>query len=139
MERARERWGLSIVVFLAAASVFSFILVKSSRDLVEQAKTNGSGRTGREANGVLYNYHIFRPEIEVIRLEKKPDAGGNGGGEAPEGPKSFIYHKVRSGDSLWKIAKTYDVNVGEILRDNDISDPDRIYAGSVIRITPKTS
>jgi LysM repeat protein len=139
MERERERWGLSVAVFLAAASVFSFILVKSSRDFVEQAKTNGSGRTERETNGVLYNHHLFRPQIDVIRLEKNPDAGGNGAEEVPEGPKSFIYHKVRSGDSLWKIAKIYGVNIGEILSDNDIGDPDRIYAGSVIRISPKTS
>lgn len=55
-----------------------------------------------------------------------------------EGPVSQ-FHTVQSGDTLWKISKTY---YGEGSRYNEIfeanrpmlSDPDKIYVGQVLRI-----
>src|SRR3989338_5669160 len=31
-------------------------------------------------------------------------------------PKEGIYHKVRQGETIWRIAKTYDISVDDIVR-----------------------
>ncbi len=44
--------------------------------------------------------------------------------EMPEGalsvPKQGIYHKVRKGETIWRIAKMYDIPVDDIVRSNRI-------------------
>lgn len=44
-------------------------------------------------------------------------------------------HRVVSGDTMWKIASTYQVGVSELIRANaHISNPDLIYPGQVLTI-----
>ena len=38
----------------------------------------------------------------------------------PEPDRKGVYHKVGSGESLWRIAKTYDVSIDDIIRVNNI-------------------
>ena len=45
-----------------------------------------------------------------------------------------IYYIVRPGDTLSRIARRFDITVSEICALNDIPDPDRIYAGQVLRL-----
>ena len=47
--------------------------------------------------------------------------------------KWFI--RLRSGDNLSKIARKYKVTVNQILRLNDIKNPNLIYPNEVLRIT----
>lgn len=42
---------------------------------------------------------------------------------------------VRTGDTLWAIAREYGTTVGAIARENRIVDPNRIFAGERLRIT----
>lgn len=42
---------------------------------------------------------------------------------------------VRAGDTLWAIAREYGTTVETIVRENRISDPNRIFAGERLRIT----
>lgn len=42
---------------------------------------------------------------------------------------------VRSGDTLWAIAREYGTTVEAIARENRIADPNRIFAGERLRIT----
>lgn len=42
---------------------------------------------------------------------------------------------VRAGDTLWAIAREYGTTVKAIVRENRISDPNRIFAGERLRIT----
>lgn len=49
-----------------------------------------------------------------------------------------VYHTVRRGQTLWRIAKTYRVRVEDITRSNGISDPNKIRAGQRLFI-PKTT
>ena len=48
----------------------------------------------------------------------------------PEG----IYHIVGSGQTLWRIAKTYNVDIQEIMRVNKINDPTQIGIGQELFI-----
>jgi len=50
----------------------------------------------------------------------------------------FIYYTVRSGDTLWDIAKMYDnVSDTEIMRANNISEAGKIRPGQVLKIPVK--
>lgn len=52
----------------------------------------------------------------------------------------YIYHTVKSGDTLWDIAKMYDgVTVSQIKQLNNISNARRLKPGNKIRIQVKTS
>ena len=51
---------------------------------------------------------------------------------------SYITYKVKSGDTLWEIAKLYPgVSESDIARLNNISNSSKIQPGQVIRIKPK--
>lgn len=45
-----------------------------------------------------------------------------------------VYHKVLKGDTLWRISKTYGVDLEDILASNRISDAERIKVGQVLFI-----
>ncbi len=45
-----------------------------------------------------------------------------------------IYHRVKRGETLWRIAKTYEVNLEKIVRVNRIPDAARINSGQLIFI-----
>ena len=45
-----------------------------------------------------------------------------------------VYHKVRRGESLWRISKAYGVDIEQIAVMNGIANPDRLKAGARIYI-----
>jgi len=49
-------------------------------------------------------------------------------------PVSGIYHDVQKGDTLWRIAKTYGIEITDIVRANNISDETKISPGQKILI-----
>jgi len=51
-------------------------------------------------------------------------------------PRDF-YHEVGPSETLWRISKTYDVDMSNILRVNHLSDPNQIVNGEKILI-PQT-
>lgn len=52
--------------------------------------------------------------------------------ELPEPPG--IFHIVKKGENLYRIAKTYDLELSQLVAINNIEDPDEIYAGQPIYI-----
>ena len=52
----------------------------------------------------------------------------------------YIYYTVKSGDTLWDIAKKYSgVTDTDIMRLNDIDNPGKIKPGQRLKIVPKDS
>ncbi len=45
-----------------------------------------------------------------------------------------VYHRVKPGETLWRIAKAYNVDLQELAEINNITDASRISAGSVVFI-----
>lgn len=45
-------------------------------------------------------------------------------------------HVVRKGDTLWDIARSYDIDIDTIIGANDINNMNRIKVGDVLRILP---
>ena len=49
-------------------------------------------------------------------------------------PRAGVYHIVGSGQTLWRISKTYNVDIQEIMRANSITDPNQIGVGEELFI-----
>ena len=49
-----------------------------------------------------------------------------------------IMYTVQMGDSLFQIAKTYNLNMKELMDLNGITDPDKVYAGQVLQLSAAT-
>jgi lipoprotein NlpD len=45
-----------------------------------------------------------------------------------------VYHRVKAGDTLWSIAKAYNINVQDVAEANNITDPKLIGQNSIIFI-----
>jgi lipoprotein NlpD len=45
-----------------------------------------------------------------------------------------VYHRIKSGDTLWNVARAYGVNIQELAEVNNITDPNMIEVGSVVFI-----
>src|SRR3954451_5277706 len=46
----------------------------------------------------------------------------------------LLTHVVQPGESLWQIAQRYNISVQEIIRINNIQNPNSIYSGTVLTI-----
>ena len=57
------------------------------------------------------------------------------GKERSDSEKPSLYHEVKAGDTLNKIAKKYGVPVGQLIVTNNLTDKDHIYPGQRILIT----
>ena len=57
-------------------------------------------------------------------------------GSKTQMPGLFIYF-VRKGDTLWSVAKKYDVKVDEILKFNELEDQTRLIQGEKLIIYKK--
>ena len=49
-------------------------------------------------------------------------------------PANGVYHCVKKGETLWRIAHSYDVNIQDLAEINNITDTGLIEAGSIIFI-----
>ena len=49
---------------------------------------------------------------------------------------SAVYHRVKYGENLYRIALRYGTTVQAIAQLNGIANPNRIYAGQVLRVYP---
>ena len=48
--------------------------------------------------------------------------------------KKGVYHKVKRGETIWRIAKTYDVVIDDIIRSNRIPDIAQVEENQLIFI-----
>jgi len=48
-----------------------------------------------------------------------------------------IYHRVERGQTLWRISKTYDIDIDELVKANRIADTSKIETGQMIFIPRK--
>ena len=53
---------------------------------------------------------------------------------SPSNPRTGVYHTVKRHQTLWRICKTYGVDINEVARINHIRDPSRIREGEKIFI-----
>lgn len=83
-------------------------------------RTNANGRWGMSSS-YTFRGCIINPAVK----------------EEPITP--YIEYKVKRGDTLSKIAKTYHTTVDELVKLNEIKDKNKIYVGQILRIPNTTS
>ncbi len=74
-------------------------------------------------------------------LEKAPDHGIEQKAETPpqtESPIDGIFHIVKKGENLYRISKTYGIDLSKIVEINNIEDPSKIYIGQPVFIPGAT-
>ena len=49
-------------------------------------------------------------------------------------PSNHIIHTVQKNESLWKIAKRFDVDFTKLVTSNDLDNPDLIYPGKKLKV-----
>jgi LysM repeat protein len=53
-------------------------------------------------------------------------------------PYDPVYYTVKSGDTLFRIAETYQVSMEKLMTLNGITNPDKVYAGQVLELPAPT-
>ena len=112
----------------------------TTREILERARSNWNGWIGWQytdrgrisgINGSV-DRDIYTKEIFLDGTEEIPQT------ENPNGENSLntrsIFYTVKRGDTLYEIAKTYGTTVSEIAQINQISNPNLIFPGQVLRI-----
>ena len=67
----------------------------------------------------------------------EPAAQSSDAGPLAVAPSDEIY-VVQAGDTLYKIAATYDTTILAIVEENEISDPDRLQVSQILSIPAST-
>ncbi len=62
-------------------------------------------------------------------LAFEADAGARGAAS-----EEIVYHTVEPGETVWEIAERYGSSVASVIRENNIEDPSKIWAGTRLRI-----
>ncbi|HJB83639.1 MAG TPA: LysM peptidoglycan-binding domain-containing protein [Candidatus Mediterraneibacter intestinavium] len=92
-------------------------------------------QSGDTLSGIAARYGTTVSELTRLNGISDPDRIYAGNTlKVPESGASYQTYTIRSGDTLNGIAARYGTTVSELAKLNDISDPDRIYAGNTIRI-----
>ena len=139
MEFVKKHWMITLLFFFVVSLLFTIVVFRESLFIkfeslrIEEIRLS-DGIKAKPSGQVLYNYHrASERKAEMIQSSDVPvitDDGRDGG--HPE--KSFIYHKVEQGETLWKIAQRYNVSIDNIVSHNGITNPDLIYCGSTLKI-----
>ncbi|MGH9798452.1 MAG: peptidoglycan DD-metalloendopeptidase family protein, partial [Candidatus Polarisedimenticolia bacterium] len=72
------------------------------------------------------------PFDDTKEIVEEPLAGSNGSHPSPRA--SWPRHRIRKGETLYRIARQYGVSVGSLARANGIADPTRVRAGAILKV-----
>lgn len=81
-----------------------------------------------------YNNISSRRRIYPGQILKVPGSNSNTSGSRKSAAPKYASYRVRSGDSLWKIAKKYGTSVSALSRLNNLSSRGHIYPGQALRV-----
>ncbi len=84
-----------------------------------------------KSDSIFYNNHRFATNMADLR--KKPQVKTSASTQALAAGESTI-HVVRSGDSLWRIARKYGTSIAKICEDNKLRADQVLKIGSQIQI-----
>jgi murein DD-endopeptidase MepM/ murein hydrolase activator NlpD len=80
----------------------------------------------------IINFNTFEPRSAIYKFKAKPAQLAQHG-NAPASGSGALYHKVRQGDTLGKIAQRYSTTVGKICKLNQIRSTQTLRIGQRIR------
>ncbi len=112
-------------------------LLKTNWETLSRLNPHAVGRSSKTGNWFLKNgakltiEKTFDSELKKTQERHKADEKR---ATSPENGK-WIEYTVKPGDTLWSLAvKRFHVNLDELMKHNNITDPGKIYPGQKIRI-----
>src|SRR6185437_14605233 len=82
-------------------------------------------RSGRAAAAILFAAIALSA---CSHFDKEPPVA-----DGPANGKHFTI-TVKDGDTIYSIARRYNVRTADLIDTNDLTDKDRIYSGEVLRV-----
>ncbi len=93
--------------------------VKENNVVFQEKQVKNSYKSDKEEQNASYNWKVLK------RYPAQPDSH----------LKTVSSYKVKSGDSLWKIAQKHNVKTINLVAVNKIANPDYLYPGQIIMIS----
>lgn len=87
-----------------------------------------ANRYGVSVNSLVSLNNIQNPNLIYPGQQIRVKVSGN------NNQANTLYYRVRRGDSLWRIARRYRTTVSNLVRLNNIKNPNLIYIGQILRI-----
>ena len=107
-------------------------VIDTSGDIFDSAFTDSGSA------GVVVQPTAVQVQVETVVITATPGPGegfGTSDGNSSTGPAQYT---VQAGDTLTRIAKQYGVTVNDIMRANNLMDPNYIQPGQVLNIPAPT-
>jgi LysM repeat protein len=142
MEKTKNHWGLLFILLFFLSCFFSYLLLREGLIINKERYSFNQQKIGTESTTLHYNYHKYKtPKMKMSQFKNRTNNLENSdeleiinNNTFNESQKSFIFHKVEKGETLWKIANLYNVTVEDLILINNITDPNLIFSGSVLKI-----
>jgi len=74
------------------------------------------------------------PEMSYSREEEEPTQAKKSYERKPKVPKYSSYHKVKTGETIYSIARDYNTNIKSIMAVNKIGRTNKIYVGQKLKL-----
>ena len=146
MEDSKNHWGLLFILLFFLSCFFAYLLLREELIIKEEQYSFIEQKKDTEITTLHYNYHKYKTQkMKMSRfknytnnLKSSDELETIKNNTFSESQKSFIFHKVESGETLWKIAHLYNVTIEDLILINNITDPNLIFSGSVLKILRKS-
>jgi len=76
---------------------------------------------------------VYKSFQETLKESMTKESQSSLKGIEKNGVKGFLY-VVKPGDTLWDISQNFKVNMEDLVKDNNLKDPDQIYPGQELFI-----
>lgn len=117
-----------------SGDTLSFIALRHGVSLWDLIRENGLANTSFIYPGQTLRLPKVDAGAEETISEVSPETTPEPLSEPPEPPVTPDTYTVRSGDTLYSIARRFETTAGALARLNGISNPSAIYAGQVLRL-----
>ena len=121
-------WRLTIITNTSSNSYFTYV-VKKGDTLSAIAKKYGTTVSQLVSLNNIKNPDLIYPNQRIKIYSNSVNSSTSG-----ENSCGKILYKIKYGDTLSKLATKCQSSVSDIVNVNNISNPNLIYAGTVIRI-----
>ena len=146
MEDTKNHWGLLFILLFFLSCFFAYLLLREELIIKEEQYSFIEQKKDAEITTLHYNYHKYKTQKMKMsqfknrtnNLESSDELDTINDNTFNKSQKSFIFHKVKSGETLWKIANLYNVTIEDLIIINNIMDPNLIFSGSVLKILKKS-